>query len=76
MLVGFWKGKVVGLCLRTAAVQSHAACPIEVVLGETDFLYGLLGEHVTSCEEYGGCDCLGEERLTGELGLVPGEWSC
>jgi len=59
-------------CLRTTAVQSHAARPIEVVLVDADFLDGLLGEHVTGCEEQGGCDCLGEERLAGELSSVPG----
>jgi hypothetical protein len=45
------------------------------MLGNADFLDGLLGEHVAGCEEHGCCDCLGEERFAGELGSVPGVWS-
>lgn len=55
-----------------AAVEGHAGCAAEFVVGEAFALHKVLGHGVAGCEEDGCCDGLGEEGARGQFGLVPG----
>lgn len=55
----------------TTTVEGHAASAGKVMLLETLFVDGLLGNNVAGAEEDGGSDGLCEEGPSGQSGLVP-----
>ena len=69
--MGWGLGMCGGGDVCTSSVESHSACTCELVVLETLLLDQLLSHGITSREEDGRGDGLGEERARGQLHLVP-----
>lgn len=57
--------------LVTSSVECHATGSCQFMVLPSLFLNQLLGHGITSCEQDGGCDALGQEGALGQSHLVP-----